>query len=116
MHKRIALVAAVVGTAALGLVPASLAGGGNSSNANEGARCVKAGVAFLVTNDLLRAAAVREIDYSDLDTDAGPAPGNDDAYSMSGPINIDPPNGANLSLGEVVRLHFTNPELFDWCA
>ena len=114
MRKRITLVAAVAGIAALGLVPASLAGGGNSSNATEGARCVKAGVAFLVENDLLRAAALRQIDYSDLDTDAGA--GNDDTYNAAGPINADLPNGANLALGEVIRLHFTNPELFDWCA
>jgi hypothetical protein len=115
MRKHIALVGAVVGVA-LALVPAAMAGGGSSSNAIEGARCVKAGVTFLVQNDLLRAAALRQIDYSDLDTDAGPAPGNDDAYSTSGAINTDLPNGANLSLGEVIRLHFTTPELFDWCA
>jgi len=83
MRKRIALVTAVAAVAALGLVPVSTAGGGNSSNAIEGARCVQAGVAFLVQNDLLRAAALRQIDYSDLDTDAEPAPGNDDTYSTS---------------------------------
>lgn len=116
MRKRIALVTAVVAVGALGLVPVSTAGGGNSSNAIEGARCVQAGVAFLVQNDLLRAAALRQIDYSDLDTDTAPAPGNDDTYSTSGPVNTDLPNGANLSLGDVIRLHFTSPELFDWCA
>ncbi len=116
MRKRIALITTVVGAAALGLVPPSFAGGGNAPNAIEGARCVKAGVTFLVQNDLLSAAAVRQIDYSDLDTDVGPTPGNDDTYNVSGPINTDLPNGANLSLGDVVRLHFTNPELFDWCA
>jgi hypothetical protein len=116
MPQRIALVAAVVGAAALGLAPASLAGGGNSSTAIDGVRCVRAGVTFLADNGLLRAAALQQIDYSDLDTDAGPAPGNDDTYSTSGAINADLPNGANLSLGEVIRLHFTNPELFDWCA
>jgi hypothetical protein len=115
MRKHIAAVVAVA-TAALAIVPVSLAGGGNSSSAYEGARCVKAGVAFLVQNELLQAAALRQIDYSDLDTDAGQAPGNDDTYSTSGPINTDLANGANLSLGEVIRLHFTNPELFDWCA
>ena len=115
MLKRLALTGAVVATAALALVPAAFAGGGNSSNAIAGARCVKAGVTFLVQNDLLRAAALRQIDYSDLDTDST-NPANDDTYSASGPINADLPNGANLSLGEVIRLHFTNPELFDWCA
>ena len=116
MRKRIALITAIVGTAAVALVPASHAGGGNSTNAIEGARCVKAGVTFLVQNDLLKAAALRQIDYSDLDSDAGAAPGNDDTYTPSGAINTDLPNGANLSLGAVIRLHFTNPELFDWCA
>jgi hypothetical protein len=116
MPKRIAHLGVVLGAAALALVPAALAGGGNSSNAIDGARCVKAGVSFLVENDLLAAAALRQIDYSDLDTDGGPAPGNDDTYSTSGAINADLPNGANLSLGQVIRLHFDSPELFDWCA
>jgi hypothetical protein len=116
MRQRIALVAAVVCTTALGVAPAAMAQGGSSSSAIEGVRCVRAGVSFLVQNDLLRAAALRQIDYSDLDTDAGPAPGNDDTYSTSGAINADLPNGSNLSLGDVIRLHYTNPELFDWCA
>ena len=115
MLKRLALAGAIAATAALALVPAALAGGGNSSNAIAGARCVKAGVTFLVQNNLLRAAALRQIDYSDLDSDETNPP-NDDTYTADGAINTDLPNGANLALGEVIRLHFTNPELFDWCA
>ena len=115
MRKRIAVIAAVVATAALAIVPASLAGGGKSSSAIEGARCVKAGVTFLVQNNLLTDAALRRIDYSDLDTDATNPP-NDDTFNASGPINTDLPNASSLSLGEVIRLHFTNPELFDWCS
>ena len=60
-----------------------------------------------------RAAALRQIDYSDLDSDLT---NNDDVFTPSGPINTDLPNGSYLSLGVVIRLHFTNPELFDWCA
>jgi hypothetical protein len=106
MFKRIALTGAVAAAAALALVPASIAGGGNSSNAIAGARCVKAGVGFLVQNNLLRAAALQQIDYSTLDSGPGGA----------GLINTDLPNPSYLSLGTVIRLHFTNPELFDWCA
>lgn len=115
MRKRIALVAAVIGIAALALVPAATAGPLGSSGSSEGIRCVRAGVTFLVQNNLLVAAALRRIDYSDLDTDATNPP-NDDTYNASGSINTDLPNGSNLPLGEVIRLHYTNPELFDWCA
>jgi len=113
MLKKIALLAAIVSVAALALAPVGSAS--RSSDAVQGARCVKAGVSFLVQNNLLVAAALRQIDYSDLDTDATNPP-NDDTYNASGPINTDLPNGSNLSLGEVIRLHYTNPELFDWCA
>jgi hypothetical protein len=106
MFKRLAVIAAVASTAALAVVPASIAGGGNSGNAVAGARCVQAGVKFLIQNNLLRAAALQQIDYSTLDSGPGGA----------GLINTDLPNPSYLPLGTVIRLHFTNPELFDWCA
>ena len=48
---------------------------------------------------------MQQIDYSTLDSGTGGA----------GLINADLPNPSYLSLGTVIRLHFTNPELFDWC-
>ena len=62
---------------------------------------------FLIQNDLLRAAALQQIDYDTIDSDSG---------GSEGLINTDLPPGSFLSLGTVIRLHFTNPELFDWCA
>jgi len=34
---------------------------------------------------------------------------------VAGPIFTNLPVGSYLSLGQVVRLHTTNPELFAWC-
>jgi hypothetical protein len=111
MLKRLALLGGTATPAALAFTTTATAS--NSSNAIAGARCVKAGVAFLVDNNLLEAAALRQIDYSDLDSDMT---NNDDVFTSSGPINTDLPNGSYLSLGNVIRLHFTNPEPVDWCA
>jgi hypothetical protein len=105
MLKRLALLGATASTAALAFT--GTAGANNSSDALAGARCVKAGVKFLIENDLLRAAALRQIDYDTIDSDGG---------GDAGLINTDLPPGSFLSLGTVIRLHFTNPELFDWCA
>jgi hypothetical protein len=70
---------------------------------NEGAACIQAGLATLKTLGLLQDAAQKKIDYSML------------ADPVSGPIFADLPTGTYLSLGEVVKLHKTNPELFAWC-
>jgi hypothetical protein len=70
---------------------------------NEGAACVQAGLGTLKSLGLLQAAAQRSIDYSTL------------ADRVAGPIFTDLPVGSYLSLGQVVRLHTTNPELFAWC-
>lgn len=65
--------------------------------------CVQAGIGTLKSLNLLQAAAQKKIDYSTLaDADAGP-------------IFADLPKGSFLSLGQVVKLHTTNPELFAWC-
>ena len=72
MLKRLSLTLAVAATAVIGLTAAP-ASAGNSGQAVAGARCVAAGVNFLVTNDLLRAAALRQIDYDTIDSD-GVAP------------------------------------------
>ena len=112
MLKRIALTAAVIATLALSLVSTAFAGRGepsaNSSRADtlRGARCVVAGVRFLVENNLLVAAAKQQVDYDTIDSDSG---------GSEGLINTDLPTPSFLPLGTVIRLHFTNPELFDWC-
>ena len=82
--------------------PAVAAGHGDTPK-NEGAACVQAGIGFLKENDLLKAAAKKQIDYSTI------------ADAEAGPIFADLPAESFLSLGQVVKLHTTNPELFAWC-
>jgi hypothetical protein len=68
-----------------------------------GAACAQAGIATLKDLGLLQAAAAKQVDYSTL------------ADPVDGPIFTTLPAGSNLSLGAVVKLHHTNPELFAWC-
>jgi hypothetical protein len=96
--KKIAITAAAVGLS-VGLT----AGPAAAAPANRGAACVQAGIGTLKTLGLLQAAAQKQIDYSTL------------ADSASGPIFADLPEGSYLSLGQVVKLHRTNPGLFAWC-
>ena len=107
MLKKIALTMAVAATAALSLVSTAPASSPRAEEAVAGARCVQAGVRFLLENDLLVAAARKQIDYDTIDSDSG---------GSEGLINTNLPPESFLSLGTVIRLHFTNPELFDWCA
>lgn len=103
MLKKFAIGAGVVAlTAGFAVAPAS-AKSMNMPN-NEGAACVQAGIGFLKSNDLLQAAAQKQIDYSTL------------ADPVEGPIFATLPEGSNLSLGQVVKLHKNSPELFAWCA
>ena len=104
--KRIALLLTVSVLAALAVSASPVSAAGNSSDAVRGARCVAAGVKFLASNGLLVKAALRQVDYDTIDSDGG---------GDAGLINADLPTPAFLPLGEVIRLHFTNPELFDWC-
>lgn len=99
---------ALAGTFALGLLAAPAdAKKPETTPANEGAACVQAGIAFLKDNGLFLAAAKnvsqQNIDYSAL------------ADPENGPIFADLPEGSYLSLGQVVSLHASNPELFAWC-
>jgi hypothetical protein len=71
--------------------------------ANQGAACVQAGLSTLKSLGLLQAAASKQLDYSIL------------ANPTTGPIYTTLPEGSYLSLGQVVKLHTTNPELFAWC-
>jgi hypothetical protein len=70
---------------------------------NQGAACVQAGLSTLKSLGLLQAAAQKQVDYSTL------------ANPTTGPIFTTLPEGSYLSLGQVVKLHTTNPELFAWC-
>jgi hypothetical protein len=65
--------------------------------------CVQDGIGFLKANGLLKSAAQKQIDYSTLGPDG------------AGLIRVQLPEGSFLSLGQVVKLHTTNPELFTWC-
>jgi hypothetical protein len=94
------------GVAAVGLA-ATLAVAAPASAAdtprNEGAACIQAGLSTLKSLGLLQAAAQKKVDYSTL------------ANPTIGPIFTTLPEGSFLSLGQVVKLHKTNPELFAWC-
>jgi hypothetical protein len=70
---------------------------------NEGTACVQAGLDTLKSLGLLQDAAQKKVDYSTL------------ADAVNGPIFTTLPEGSYLSLGQVVRLHTTSPELFAWC-
>jgi hypothetical protein len=98
MLKKIAIVTTAVAVS-VGLA----AGPAAAAPANAGAACAQAGIGTLKSLDLLQAAAGKQIDYSTL------------ADPDNGPIFADLPQGSYLSLGQVVKLHHTNPELFAWC-
>ncbi|MGC1210307.1 MAG: hypothetical protein WA890_03430 [Micromonospora sp.] len=91
------------GVAAAFVATLAVATPASAAPANPGAACVQAGLGTLKSLGLLQAAAQQKIDYSTL---ADPA---------AGPIFADLPAGSYLSLGTVVKLHTTNPELFAWC-
>jgi hypothetical protein len=96
-----------VGGVGLVAIAASLAVASPASAAgtprNEGAACVQAGIQTLKSLGLFQAAAQKKIDYSTL------------ANPVSGPIFADLPPGSFLSLGQVIKLHHQNPQLFAWC-
>ena len=95
----------IVGGVAVAAMAASLFVGSPAPAAprNEGAACIQAGIRTLKSLGLFRAAAQRQIDYSTL------------ANPVTGPIFTTLPTGTYLSLGQVIRLHRTNPHLFAWC-
>ena len=107
MNKRPIIAAFVALIAALSLVSVGNAQPRQASDSLKGVRCVVAGVQFLIQNDLLIAAAKQQLDYDTIDSDSG---------GSEGLINTDLPTPSFLPLGTVIRLHYTNPELFDWCA
>jgi hypothetical protein len=92
-------IAVVLAATVAAAAPASAA----EAPRNEGAVCVQAGLSTLKSLGLLQAAAQKQLDYSTL------------ADPTTGPIFTTLPEGSNLSLGQVVKLHTTNPDLFAWC-
>jgi hypothetical protein len=96
---RAGMVALALGATLAVAAPASAA----DAPANQGAACLQAGLSTLKSLGLLQAAARKQLDYSTL------------ANPTTGPIYTTLPEGSYLSLGQVVKLHTTNPELFAWC-
>lgn len=94
--KNIAIVAL---TAALSLGFVAFAA--RPTNPGAGGQCVQAGIETLKSLNALQAAAQQQVDYS--------------AFTGPDGIRLDLPEGTFLSLGQVVRLHASNPELFAWC-
>jgi hypothetical protein len=92
---------AVGAALSLPLVLGAAAPAGAAPSAN--GACVQAGIGTLKSLGLLQAAAQQKIDYSTL------------ADPVNGPIFASLPAGSYLTLGQVVKLHTTNPELFAWC-
>jgi hypothetical protein len=71
------------------------------ANPGAGGQCVQEGIATLKSLGALQAAAQQKVDYS--------------AFTGPNGIRLDLPAGTFLSLGQVVKLHTSNPELFAWC-
>jgi hypothetical protein len=97
------VVASGIAIAAIAAGLASAAPASATPASNTGATCTQSGLDTLKSLGLLQAAAQKSIDYSTL------------ADATDGPIYADLPTGSYLSLGQVVKLHHTNPELFAWC-
>lgn len=104
MKKTIAAIA-TAGALTVGL---GMTAGTASAAGNEKGSCVQAGLGTLKDLGLLQAAAQKQIDYDTIDTDEG--------ADEPGGILIDLDPETFLSLGQVVKLHTTNPEYFAWCS
>lgn len=74
--------------------------------------CVQAGIGTLKDLGLLQAAARQQVNYALVDANG---PGIPALGLPGGLIDTDLGDEAFLSLGAVVRLHTSNPELFAWC-
>jgi hypothetical protein len=103
MKKRItAALLAGVAVTTIGVVGATDTA--SAATPRQGAACVRQGVKFLITNHLLVKAARGQVDYAPLDNTGG-----------TGQIRTDLGDSAFLPLSTVIKLHYTNPELFAWC-
>jgi hypothetical protein len=113
MRHRIAAIAAGAALSIGGLAATPIVAGAGPASAHvahhdgttakRGLRCVAAGVRTLAELGILDDAARREVDYSQF------------ADPVNGPIFTTLPAGSYLSLGTVIKLHLTTPELFAWC-
>ena len=106
MRKKIAI--ALTAGVAAATVGFGATGTASAAPKNAGAACVQDGIGFLKANGLLQAAAQKQIDYRLLGPDADGSP-------FQGLIRVQLDEGCFLPLGQVVKLHTTNPELFTWC-
>lgn len=104
------VVAAVIALGMLGAAPASAAPA-QKGPAAQGA-CVQAGIGTLKSLGLLQAAAQKKVNYALIDSNG---PGIPELGLPGGLIAADLGDEAFLSLGTVVSLHTSNPELFAWC-
>jgi hypothetical protein len=71
------------------------------ANPGAGGQCVRAGIGTLLSLNAVPAAAQQKVDYS--------------AFAGEDGIRLPLEEPTFLSLGTVVKLHTTNPELFAWC-
>jgi hypothetical protein len=103
MKKRlVTFLAAGVAATSIGVM--SINDTASAATPREGVACVRSGVKFLASNGLLLKAAQGKVDYAPLDNTGG-----------SGDIRTDLGDSAFLPLTQVIKLHYTNPELFSWC-
>jgi hypothetical protein len=109
MRKKIAIaLTAGVAAATMGFGAAGTA----SAAPNAKGACVQAGIGTLKSLGLLQAAAQKQVNYALIDSNG---PGIPSLGLPGGLIDADLGDEAFLSLGTVVKLHTTNPELFAWC-
>jgi hypothetical protein len=102
MKKRlVTFLAAGVAATSIGVM--SINDTASAATPREGAACVRSGVKFLATNGLLIKAAKGKVDYAPLD------------ITGTGAIRTELGDSAFLPLSQVIKLHYTNPELFSWC-
>jgi|GEM_PF-2311375 len=104
----------VIGLAAgIAATTVALGAAGNVSAApSANGACVQAGIGTLKSLGLLQAAAQQKVNYALIDVDG---PGIPSLGLPGGLINAQLGTEAFLSLGAVVKLHTTSPQLFAWC-
>jgi hypothetical protein len=109
MKKRIM---AAIGGAALGLTILAAPADARPTPRNDGAYCVQQGIGTLKSLGLLQAAAKQQVNYALLDVDGPGIPG---LGVPGGLIRTQLGSEFTAPLGQIVKLHTTNPELFAWC-
>jgi len=109
MRKKIA----VALTAGIAAATVGLGATGTASAApSEKGACVQAGIGTLKDLGICKAAAKKDVDYALIDSNG---PGIPALGLPGGLIDTDLGDEAFLSLGTVVSLHTSSPQLFAWC-